>query len=97
MKDEDRVSMRTLLDVAPEGEVSAYDRRNLVTYAELLDAADAGVDWASGAVSILGFDPDCDPETTRRCWETHLVRARWIVGDGLASALEAFGRNSKSG
>ncbi|WP_296614644.1 hypothetical protein [Sphingomonas sp.] len=68
-----------------------YDRRNLLTYAELLDAADAGVDWLAGALDILGIDPVIDAERARACWDSHLARARWIVGDGLGAAIEAFG------
>ena len=86
--------MRTLFDIAPTGHVSDYDRRNLLTYAELIDADDAGMDWTCGAVEILGFDPGFDPELARCCWQTHLARARWIIGDGLASAVEAFGHKS---
>jgi len=29
----------------------------------------------------------CDAEA---CWRSHLERARWIVGEGLATALVAF-------
>lgn len=78
--------------VAPSIEgILDYDRRHLFTYAELLDAADAGIDWQAGSLAILGVDPDADGEQARCCWESHLARARWIVGDGLAEAIEAFG------
>ena len=85
--------MRTLLDIAPTGAASDYDRRNLFTYAELIDADDCGMGWKRGAVEILGFEPGFDLELAQRCWESHVARARWIVGEGLASAVEAFGRN----
>jgi hypothetical protein len=68
-----------------------YDRRNLLTYAELLDAADAGVDWRKGSLEILGIDPIADADRARCCWDSHLARARWIIGDGLGAAIEAFG------
>jgi hypothetical protein len=68
-----------------------YDRRHLLTYAELLDAAAAGLGWESGSLAILGVDPTDDPEFARCCWDSHLARARWITGDGLAGAIEAFG------
>lgn len=83
--------MLALLDIAPNGAVTAYDRAHLLIYAELIDAADAGVNWRAGARPILGRDPATDPERVRRCWESHLVRARWIVGEGLGTAIEAFG------
>jgi hypothetical protein len=62
-------------------------------YAELLDADRRGVTWEEAASSILGLDPATDTGAARLCWESHLARARWIVGDGLASAVETFGRN----
>ena len=91
-----RGHMRTVLDVAPTGEVSGYDRQNLLTYAELLDAEASGLDWETGAVAILGFVAPFDHEVARRCWDTHLERARWIVGDGLAGAVKVFGLKSQS-
>lgn len=71
--------------------VVEYDRRHLLTYAELLDAANAGVDWRDGAATILGIDPALSPQAARLCWDSHLERARWIVGAGLSAAIEAFG------
>lgn len=85
-----------LLNEAPSGQVTAYDRQNLPVYAELLDADDAGIGWAEGVHSILGLDVAIDEATARHCWESHLARARWIVGEGLGAALQAFGENSKS-
>jgi hypothetical protein len=75
---------------APSGdEVTDYDRRHLWLYAALLDAADAGGDWQDAAAALMEIDAsDTGAET---CWRSHLERARWIVGDGLASALSAFG------
>lgn len=78
--------------LAPSGDaVLDYDRQNLLTYAELLDAADAGIGWQAGSLDILGIDPDTDADRARGCWDSHLARARWIVGDGLGAAVEAFG------
>ncbi len=76
------------------GVVLDYDRRHLLTYAELLDAAEGGIDWRAGALDILQIDPIADPERARSCWDSHLARARWIVGAGLATALTAFGERS---
>lgn len=84
-----------LRNVAPSGQVTEYDRQNLPVYAELLDADAAGIDWAEGARLILGLDVTVNGETTRKCWESHLARARWVVGEGLGSALQAFGRKSE--
>ena len=84
-----------LRNVAPSGQVTGYDRQNLPVYAKLLDADAAGIDWAEGARLILGLDVTVDVETVRKCWESHLARAHWIVGEGLGSALQAFGRKSE--
>jgi hypothetical protein len=83
-----------LRNVAPNGQVTRYDRQNLAVYAELLDADAAGMDWAEGARLILGLDVTVEDETARKCWESHLARAHWIIGEGLGSALLAFDRNS---
>lgn len=85
--------MRPLETVAPSGGATDYDRSHLMTYAELLGANARGIGWQEGAVTILGVDANADPETARLCWDSHLARARWIVGEGLSSAVEAFGRN----
>ncbi len=78
--------------IAPEGAtVVDYDRRNLLTYAELLDADAAGIDWMTGSLEILRLNPLIDGDAARRCWESHLARARWITGSGLALAVDAFG------
>ena len=80
-----------LLDGAPTGDtVTAYDRERLAQYAALLDAAEAGQDWRDAASIILGLDvSDAGAEDY---WRSHLERGRWIVGEGLGQAIEAFGR-----
>lgn len=88
--------MGALQDIAPTGEVTEYDRRHLLIYAELVDADGAGIGWEQGALEILGFRPPFDCEVVQRCWNTHVARARWIIGEGLASAVEAFDQNSLS-
>lgn len=76
---------------APSGSlVGDRDQRNLALYATLLDADNAGLDWKDVAASILKIDiTSSDAEA---CWRSYLERARWIVGDGLAQAMSAFGR-----
>lgn len=66
-----------------------YDRDNLALYANLLDAADAGEDWQIAASSLMGIDIT-DPRA-EACWRSHLDRARWIIGEGLGSAISTFG------
>ena len=77
---------------APDGDVVLYDRQHLLIYAELVDADDAGVGWRDGALGILGIDPVEDPDLAHCAWDSHLARARWIIGDGLHAATEAFGK-----
>jgi hypothetical protein len=74
---------------APEGDaVVDYDRRHLALYAALLEAADAGRAWQEAATSLMRLDAtECD---AKACWRSHLERARWIVGDGLGIAIDAF-------
>lgn len=74
---------------APEGDtVIDYDRRHLALYAALLEADDAGRTWQDAAASLMQIDVTaCDAEA---CWRSHLERARWIVGDGLGNAVDAF-------
>ena len=70
-------------------DVLEYDRRNLALYAALLEADDAGRDWREAAAYLMHLEPaDADAAT---CWRSHLDRARWIVGDGMGSAIAAFG------
>lgn len=75
---------------APDGELTDYDLRNLAAFAALLDAAKAGEDWREAASTILGLD--VSDARAEACWRSHLERARWIVGEGLGQAIEAFGR-----
>ena len=76
--------------VAPSSAMVAdYDRRHLSLYAALLDADDTGHDWRYAAVTLMGIDvAAADAEA---CWRSHLERARWIIGDGLAVAVAVFG------
>jgi hypothetical protein len=81
--------MPAIEPLAPSGDaVTDYDRHHLSVYAALLDAADAADGWRDAAAAVLGID--VDESGAEACWRSHLERARWIVGDGLACALEAF-------
>ena len=83
------MSMARIDRLAPSGESAVdYDRRHLALYGALLEADEAGDDWRDAAVSLMQLDVTaCGAEA---CWRSHLERARWIVGDGLGSALVAF-------
>lgn len=81
--------MAAVISVAPDSdEACDYDRRHLALYAALIDADDADRDWRWAAASILGLDVDANG--AEACWRSHLDRARWIIGDGLGAALQAF-------
>jgi hypothetical protein len=77
-----------LRNVAPVGQLTAYDRQQLALYAALLDANASGEHWSKAAVSLMGLDPTQDG--TEQCWRSHLDRARWIIGEGLSEACVAF-------
>lgn len=82
-------TLDSISNCAPTGtKVVEYDRRNLALYAALLEAEDAGRDWWEAAADLMRLDP-ADPDA-EACWQSHLDRARWIVGEGLATALVAF-------
>jgi hypothetical protein len=80
----------SLLRIAPCGNPQEYDRRHLALYAALLDAESSGQFWQDVVATVMQLNPN--DEGAQRCWESHLERARWIVGDGLAYAVEAFGK-----
>ena len=79
--------------LAPEGEqVVEYDRRHLALYAALMEAVDAGRSWQESAATLMQLDVDAEEAET--CWRSHLDRARWLVGDGLKTAMIAFNVSS---
>lgn len=75
---------------APTGGATVYDQQHLSLYAALLDAEKVGLSWMEAATNLMGLDPD--QVEVEQCWRSHLDRAHWITGVGLASALEAFGQ-----
>ena len=69
-----------VLALAPdESRLTVYDQNHFLTYARLIDAERGGVNWHKAASEILFCDVERDPAGSRRCWESHLARARWIV------------------
>jgi hypothetical protein len=76
-------------DEAPAtAELTSYDQRHLVTYLRLLDAAAQDVEWSEVARDVLQRDPAREPDRARRCWETHLARARWMREQGYRQLLK---------
>ena len=86
--------MNAVEPLAPSGDAVDYDRRNLALYAALLEADDDGLDWRDAAVSVLHLD--VTRYDAEQCWRSHLERARWIVGEGLGTAITAFNRRVES-
>jgi hypothetical protein len=82
--------MSLIAPLAPSGNnVVAYDQTHLSLYAALIDADDAGEDWRATAMSLMQLD--LADNSAEACWRSHLERARWMIGAGLANALVAFG------
>lgn len=76
-------------DAAPdEMGLTDYDEIHLIHYLRLLDAADADADWREVALIVLKRDPATDPDRTRRCYDSHLARARWMTTSGYRHLLE---------
>lgn len=64
-----------------------YDRRHLVLYVRLLDAAEEGADWTEVVRVVFGLDPERDGERARSLHESHLARARWVAAHGYRHLL----------
>jgi hypothetical protein len=69
-------------EVAWSETITDYDLDHLVTYLRLLDADRDGADWRQVAAIVLGRDTEQDLDASRRCWESHLERARWMTTHG---------------
>lgn len=75
---------------APEAEeLTAYDLRHTVTYLRLLDADNEGANWGEVASIVLGLDTQSDEAQSKRTWESHLARARWMARTGYRFLLSA--------
>ncbi|WP_295813530.1 DUF2285 domain-containing protein [uncultured Nitratireductor sp.] len=89
-------------DEAPTGpDITIYDEQHFVTYLRLLDADAEGADWTEVARIVLHRDPASDVARTRRCWESHLARAKWMTKTGyrriLEQAIEETGQTNHPG
>jgi hypothetical protein len=68
--------------------ITAYDERHFVTYLRLLDAATQNVPWRQVARDVLGRDPSRQTGRVKRCWKTHVARARWMSEQGYRQLLK---------
>jgi hypothetical protein len=67
-------------DTAPSDPVlTVYDEEHLITYLRLLDADAEGADWREVARIVLHLDPEHEPGRTRRAFDSHLSRAKWMT------------------
>lgn len=65
--------------------VTEYDHAHMLTYARLLDAERDGHEWSVVAAEVLDLHVSADCEGARRCWQSHLERAHWLVREGFAT------------
>ena len=75
-------------DEAPTGAaITGYDECHFITYLRLLDAAAQNMSWRDAARTILRRDPVGDAVRSKRCWKSHLARARWMSARGYRQLL----------
>lgn len=67
--------------------LTGYDLEHLTVYLRLLDAEQEGADWREAARLLLRRDPDQDEPRSRRCWDSHVGRARWMTQIGYKLLL----------
>jgi hypothetical protein len=78
-----------IADEAPwSDEITPYDEAHFVTYLRLLDAEVEGADWREATHIVLRRDPAAESDGARRCWESHLKRAKWMTEHGYRHLLE---------
>jgi len=69
-------------------EITLYDEVHFVTYLRLLDSEADGVGWKIVAQVVLHRDTVADHDRSKRCWESHLARAQWMIKLGYRRLLE---------
>ena len=68
--------------------ITEYDERHFIIYLRLLDAATQNVPWRKVARDVLRRDPSRQTGRVKRCWESHLARARWMSEQGYRQLLK---------
>jgi hypothetical protein len=75
-------------DTAPSDSVlTVYDEEHLITYLRLLDADAEGADWREVARIVLHLDPEHESDRSRRAFDSHLSRAKWMTEHGYRHLL----------
>jgi len=75
-------------NTAPSGALlTVYDEEHIITYLRMLDANAEGADWSEVARIVLHLDPEREPDRTRRAFDSHLSRAKWMTEHGYRHLL----------
>jgi hypothetical protein len=83
------MSNPAIADRAPGADhVTAYDEAHFALYLRLLDASQADANMKEMCRTILGRDPDLDPEGLNSL-DSHLNRARWMCENGYKDLLSS--------
>ena len=87
--EEGRSSILMSLICPADPAVTTYDEEHIITYLHLLDADAEGADWRDVSRIVLRIDPDTEADRTRRAFESHLSRARWMTEQGYRHLLRS--------
>jgi len=75
-------------DIAPTSdELTDYDRAHVRLYTRLLDAMTDDAAWQEIVAILFGMDPTREPDRSRRVFDSHLARARWMSETGFRLLL----------
>ena len=71
----------------PDALLTVYDEEHVITYLRMLDANAEGADWREVARIVLHLDPEREPDRTRKAFDSHLSRAKWMTEHGYRHLL----------
>jgi len=84
-----------LQPLAPDSSrITPYDRAQFKLYLLLLKAEQQGLDWRLVVGDIMGFDRE--DASARRCWLSHLQRAKWMSEIGYRQLIDSTDETSNS-
>ena len=69
-------------------ELTDYDRTHLKQYLMILDGDAAGATWQEIMRVVFNIDPDADSALSKRRYDAHLARARWMTSVGYRHLLK---------
>lgn len=77
----------TKMDIADEvpweNALTPYDEAQFALYMSLLTAISELATEEEICRELFGIDARREPERARKCFMSHVRRARWLTGDGL--------------